>query len=779
MAMKPSHIVHPRNFNLQSRNKHLNPSFTDISNWATRISNIPKKTTHSIKPTKISPETMMLNIFIFHSEFSEIDCEFYISYMNIYQIYKNAIKHHSKIKFSQIEIILKQINPIGNKINYSQFSKFILNLVIKIDPINSELNLQKASNFIINKVFREYYEKIMNKQIRNTNNYIEIDRNIKNTPINEAMQNIIGTIFPSLKHIYFSYFKYEVNNYTDKNQITKKSLKAFIEFSKHYGICPFYYSIAQIAMYFYLIIDDSNIKFDLFNGNNYGKIFTMNKFCTVLVIIGINMINGQLSMIEKGEDKINSAQEIISNYKSLTNEEKLIKFFSKIQLGKGIEHISRKKNLTMNLSVSQLMPSDDILNMINPNLNMTFTRTSYHPKTWKSSTVAAESSFFSSASNIITNTTCKLTSPTQDKSVIIHKFDKYNPYLKSMFSYYTNATDKLQFTQMGLSDFIKLLKDFGIIKGKKPKRSGSQKMFPSSNISNNCSYNLHLSRKDSTNTYTYYTDINTVKDYSFDNLKKLDENSIGVLFANLTREKKKGNSVFESISSLKGMNESYNIQNKMNYVSFLKAMEIIALKIYSDNLKKNKISTDNMSSSDAIAYLFENEIYEQIQIFKEKQKTKNEIINKLNLIKEGKIYDILNVMKTVIKSYYNTYAIDGLLTFDTYFKMYRDFWIFPEMSNLIEIKNIFFTLAEQKEIEEYNNSFIKLCQLSTKDNFQFKPINEKNINFELFMFSLGIVGLSLDTTIKLSDIEKVTLLFEKIGSSTKKDKTQEETGITL
>ena len=47
------------------------------------------------------------------------------------------------------------------------------------------------------------------------------------------------------------------------------------------------------------------------------------------------------------------------------------------------------------------------------------------------------------------------------------------------------------------------------------------------------------------------------------------------------------------------------------------------------------------------------------------------------------------------------------------------------------------------------------------------------------MFSLGIVGLSLDTTIKLSDIEKVTLLFEKIGSSTKKDKTQEETGITL
>ena len=40
------------------------------------------------------------------------------------------------------------------------------------------------------------------------NNYIEIDRNIKNTPINEAMQNIIGTIFPSLKHIYFSYFKY-------------------------------------------------------------------------------------------------------------------------------------------------------------------------------------------------------------------------------------------------------------------------------------------------------------------------------------------------------------------------------------------------------------------------------------------------------------------------------------------------------------------------------------------------------------------------------------------
>lgn len=771
MSMKPSNRSHQRNYNLQSRNKHLNPSFTDISNWATRISNVPKKTTHSMKPTKISPETMMLNIFIFHSEFSEIDCELYISYMNIYQIYKNAIKQNSKIKFSEIEILLKQINPIGNKINYSQFSKFILKLVTKIDPINSEINLRKSSNFTINKVFRDYYEKIMRKEIKNTNNFIEIEHNIKNTPINEGIQNIVNTIFPSLKQIYYSYFKYETNNYTDMNTITKKSLKSFIEFSKHYGICPFYYSIAQIAMYFYLIINDSNCKFNLVS--NYGKVFTMNIFCTVLVIIGINMINEQLNILEKGEDKIHSEQEIISNYKSLTNEEKLIKFLSKIQLGKGIENISRKKNLTMNLSVSQLMPSEDILNMINPNLNMTFTRTSYHPKTWKSSTVAAESSFLSSASF----STLKFSSTTQDKSVIIHKFDKYNPYLKSMFSYYTNATDKLQFTQMGLSDFIKLLKDFGIIQGKKVKRSGSQKMFPSSNIS--VSYNLHLSRKDSTNTYTNYTDINTVKDYSFDNLKKLDENSIGVLFANLTREKKKGNSVFESVSSLKGMNESYNIQNKMNYVSFLKAMEIIALKIYSDNLKKNKMSTDNISSSDAIAYLFENEIYEQVQLFKEKQKTKNEIINKLNLIKEGKIYDILNTMKTVIKSYYNTYAVEGLLTFDTYFKMYRDFGLFPEMSNLIQIKNIFFTLAEQKEIEEYHNSFIKLCQLSTKENVQFKPVNEKNINFELFMFSLGIVGLSLDTTIKLSDIEKVTLLFEKIGSSTKKDKTQEETGITL
>ena len=159
MSMKPSNRSHQRNYNFQSRNKHLNPSFTDISNWATRISNVPKKTTHSMKPTKISPETMMLNIFIFHSEFSEIDCELYISYMNIYQIYKNAIKQNSKIKFSEIEILLKQINPIGNKINYSQFSKFILKLVTKIDPINSEINLRKSSNFTINKVLETTMKK--------------------------------------------------------------------------------------------------------------------------------------------------------------------------------------------------------------------------------------------------------------------------------------------------------------------------------------------------------------------------------------------------------------------------------------------------------------------------------------------------------------------------------------------------------------------------------------------------------------------------------------------
>lgn len=767
------------NSKLSSRNQQKNQTLLGMSNWATKISsNVKTIKKITEKPLVISSETIILSIFIYHSEFSIIDYEFFITYNSIFLLYKNSPYVRKQFKFSELELILKMINPSGTKINFAQFSKFILYLVNRADPINFAQNPRQTSIQFISIFFREYYYKIMEGSCKNRNNYFYIDSNMKNIVLNENITAIIKSILPTLKQIYFSYFKYEINQYTNQLKIFKQSLKSFLEFTKHYGICPFYLSINQIAMYFYLILEREKI--GQFVEHDFGTLFTFNKFCTVFCIIGINVIELIGAKLINGEQQIDKNKECISKYKNFTNEEKLLQFLSKIQLSKGIEYNSRKRSLTMNLSFSQLVPNNDVINLINPSFNTTFSK-SFYPKTWNCLTVTGETSFCNTPN--LTSTTVKTTT-NQENTILLHKFDKYHSYLKSIFSYYTNATDKFQFSQMGLSDFKKFIKDFGIIKHKtkKVKRSSSlNPIFSSANISNiynNTSYNLYfVSRKDSNR--NNYTDIDCPLKFP-NGLTNLDEKSLEILFANLCGSKNndKGNTIFENISVLKGLNETLNIQKKMNYTNFLKAIEIIAQKIYFDSISKDKIST-NINLNDSITFFFENEINEQLASFMENQNKKNDIMNKLNYIKEGQLYNILNILKPIIGNYYQTYAIDGLLTFDTFFKMYRDFGVFPEMTSLILMKNVFFTLADQKELEEYKNSFLKIVQLTNKKDFKFKPQNEKNINLELFMFSLGIIALSMDTTIKLTDIEKVSLLFENIAQSTKKNKTQEETGITL
>lgn len=765
--------------NLSSRNHQKNQTLSGMSNWATKISsNVKTIKKNTEKPLEISSETIILSIFIYHSEFSIIEYEFFITYNSVFLLYKNSPSIRKKFKFSELELILKTINPSGTKINFEQFSTFILCLVNKAEPIKFALNSRQTYIQLISIFFREYYNKIMEGSCKNRNNYFNIYSNIKNIVLNESITVIIKSILPTLKQIYFSYFKYEINKYINQLKIFKQSLKSFLEFTKHYDICPFYFSINQIAMYFYLIMEKENIF--QFVDHDFGTLFTFNKFCTAFCIIGINVIELIGEKLIKGEKQIDKDKECILKYKNFSNEEKLLQFLSKIQLSKGIEYNSRKRSLTMNLSFSQLIPNNDVLNLISPNFNTTFSKSCYS-KIWNCLTVTGESSFCNTPN--LASTTVK-TSTNQENTILFHKFDKYHSYLKSIFSYYTNSTDKFQFSQMGLSDFKKFIKDFGIIKHKtkKVKRSSSlTPIFSSANVSNiynNTSYNLNfVSRNDSRR--NNYIDLN-FPDKSHNGLSNLDEESLEILFADLCGSKNndKGNSVFENISVLKGLNETLNVQKKMNYTNFLKAIEIIAQKIYYDSLSKNKKST-NINLNESIPFFFENEINEQLTCFIEKQNKKKDIMNKLNYIKEGQLYNILNVLKPIIGKYYQAYAIDGLLTFDTFFKIYRDFGVFPEMTSLILMKNVFFTLADQKELEEYHNSFLKMIQLTNKKDFKFKPQNEKNINLELFMFSLGIIALSIDTTLKLTDIEKISLLFENIAQSWGKNKTQQETGITL
>ena len=134
------------------------------------------------------------------------------------------------------------------------------------------------------------------------------------------------------------------------------------------------------------------------------------------------------------------------------------------------------------------------------------------------------------------------------------------------------------------------------------------------------------------------------------------------------------------------------------------------------------------------------------------QEKKNEIMNKFYIIQNNtQLIKILNSIKKIFKNYYNYYSKNKeKITFDIIIKIYKDFNILPYFISFIELKNIFFTLADI---------------LNNKQDLE----KEKKINFELFLISLGIISLSINTSLNVTYIERLILLLVQIAYSEKKN----------
>ena len=124
-------------------------------------------------------------------------------------------------------------------------------------------------------------------------------------------------------------------------------------------------------------------------------------------------------------------------------------------------------------------------------------------------------------------------------------------------------------------------------------------------------------------------------------------------------------------------------------------------------------------------------------------------MNKFYIIQNNnQLIKILNSIKKIFKNYYNYYSKNKeKITFDIIIKIYKDFNILPYFISFIELKNIFFTLTDinKQDLEK-----------------------EKKINFELFLISLGIISLSINTSLNVTYIERLILLLVQIVYSEKK-----------
>ncbi len=122
-------------------------------------------------------------------------------------------------------------------------------------------------------------------------------------------------------------------------------------------------------------------------------------------------------------------------------------------------------------------------------------------------------------------------------------------------------------------------------------------------------------------------------------------------------------------------------------------------------------------------------------------------------------------------NFYEIYSDNHLLmTFDQFFDFYKDFSLFPDVVNLIHVKNIFSALSE---IFGSQNTFAKHSDesdlRSLNSDINHLSVNKTKqkvcINFPLFMESLAMTAMHFKFDQSFRDIDKLLYLVERMNQS--------------
>jgi hypothetical protein len=727
---------------IESRNSNYN-SVNLISKYVITFNNNfnnfeINENINNISNSNLITENILLNIFINFADFSELDYEFYLSFSNLNKILKSTkIIEEEKISISNINIIFKKVkgNLLLNKLNFREFERFIFEIIMLIN----ENEFKKRPKDYINHITLKYF-----KNFSNECNYIKIFniiQNINSISFNSNIIKILSKIIFKLKEIYYHFFNYDIEHKIKNEILIKESLKSCINFFREYEILPNYFSIEEIVLYYYVILNYPEEEIVLFSKNKLGNNFNFQKFCHLFIVIGITIIDKKIyqfneveNLINKGEDKIN-----ITHFINLNNEEKLLQFLNLINNSDGLEKTHRNYSCnTMNLNNSDIIPDKKYIDDYFPNAFKYKEKTkgkNFHLlKTFNEDFLINE---------LNRKNELNISLYAKNQNIINKKI------LKGIFEYYSYYYEKYQMNKISYSDFIRFLKDFNLLQNQKIQKQNQNSNFLTINNNNytKLSSSLRYSKLQ-TNTTIKVNQNNKSNKTNIElsnNLNKLTEINVNILWSNISGRKNKNKislntySIKEKInlnrnSSLRSYKPNTITDNKLNYYQFIQILSSIS----------QILSFDSFDIF--IRYLEEqNECYNKIN------EKKNEIMNKYSIIEDKKSIKLLNFIKKIFKKYYDFYIYKfgnnkEEITFDVFIIIYKKLNILPYFVSFIELKNIFYVLS---------NNLIK------NENLE----KEKKIDFELFIISLGIISLNIKSTINISYVERLILILIKIAMS--------------
>lgn len=119
----------------------------------------------------------------------------------------------------------------------------------------------------------------------------------------------------------------------------------------------------------------------------------------------------------------------------------------------------------------------------------------------------------------------------------------------------------------------------------------------------------------------------------------------------------------------------------------------------------------------------------------------------------------------IIYPHYANYADNNeLIDYSGLYNFYKDFEVFPDLINLIQLKTIYSSLHEilsEQILNEENEIEIKLIK-EIKDNYK--------INFNSFMDTLLLTSIHIRNQEDITSIERILYLVQRMANSKGADK---------
>ena len=719
-----------------------------------------------------------------------------LTYIDIEIIIQQVNKRGDKINSEQfLDFLAKICCLLDDNFYQDKKASFIKLIKLYIGPYlkkkEKNENLNEINNIDNNK----------GKEIGNINygNYEKknLNLNFKDLILNEYKLDkdsfdILISIIEGLKIIYISYFSLsEISSLNkDISKLHKESFNTFINFLKNFGVIPLLLKQRLAELYWSIIISlDLNELYKIKKNNKDENNKNENNKDEIKKNENSNNIDEFITFLNNKKYNIGKIYTFkkffllfshISFYyyysiKSKTQGQKLLYIIEKIYKSKGYKNMPNVYNKTFSRRYS-IIPPINIVEKINKSII----------DNQKKYPIPKQENY---------NYKYILKDIIELNEENYNLLEEYLEQLKIFFDIYSHIYDKFQYGKISFSNLLKMLLDGELLlinenNGTTKDKENTLKKIEKANseeiiVINKESLNQNDIKLKDNNRYNNNIIISDINDNNQKNYASLDDKKINTNFqsnnsfnnkTNLKINKPKLklldlNIIISKVcrnpyltESINKLTDTFNLSkintlsdsgiNNLNaiicyqidFISFLRALCLMSLKIYPNEKNDINISMNKFLNKD-IGEFLSNLTKKSLVLDKN-----NEINNLFELIKNDNIIQLMNDISPLIKSYFDFYTEinekkERICNFNSFMKLFKDYEIYPNWINISDLSNIFYTQIFR--ISKENKNFMKIYT---------------NINYIQFLECFLVIGFKMNSGDDFDMIDKVLFMIDKMFS---------------